>query len=417
MTVWIIEPQDPLIVRDGRPFHATPGARARSLPFPFPSTTAGGVRTRAGQEDGLFDPEKIAAVKEIVVRGPLLVEQNDAGEWKILVPAPADALVFEEKNEKDESCTDIASGIPIPHTKIERKWLRPLTLPADVQSDKPKELEYLVGLPNPDSRKPSKNAPAFWHWDKFTGWLLNPAAKTAPLSAAELGHDGPQPDRRTHVGIDPNKFTSLDGALFATSGLTFWHQHKDVGDDKSLPKLSTIKKLALAVEVEGNGNDNLKFTEGFAPLGGERRLMNWRKTKETFKTLLKIPNGLVQTIKDNGGYCRLLLLTPAYFKTGWRPDFGKGAELLATAVSNPVVVSGWDFEKGGPKPTKRLAPAGSVYFVKIEGDVKQWVQDRWLHSLSDDDEMAKAGFGLTAVGVWDGKPQPIQINLKEENDG
>ena len=48
MTIWIIEPHDPLIVRDGRPFGPNPGVQATSLTFPFPSTTTGGVRTRAG---------------------------------------------------------------------------------------------------------------------------------------------------------------------------------------------------------------------------------------------------------------------------------------------------------------------------------------------------------------------------------
>ncbi len=408
MTVWIIEPQDPLIVRDGRPFHATPGARARSLPFPFPSTTAGGVRTRAGQgEDGLFNvsEENIAAVKKIIVRGPLLVEQNDAGEWKFLVPSPADALVFDEEEENGELCAEVVSGIGIPDTKIERKWLRPLTMPAGANSDKPEDLDYLIGLPNPDSRKPSKNAPAFWHWDKFADWLNNPAAETAPLSAADLGHDGPQPDRRIHVGIDPDKFTSLDGALFATSGLTFWHQSQ-------AEKLTAVNKLALAVDVKNQGK--LTIDNGFAPLGGERRLMNWQKKENN--TLPVIPPKLIETIENNDGCCRLILLTPAYFKAGWRPDFGKGVELLATAVSNPVVVSGWDFEKRKPKPTKRLAPAGSVYFVKVSGDVEQWVNSRWLRSLSDDDELEKAGFGLTAVGVWDGKAHLLIIK-KEENNG
>ena len=52
---WIIEPHDPLIVRDGRPFGPNPSAQAISLSFPFPSTTTGGVRSRAGLKgDGTF---------------------------------------------------------------------------------------------------------------------------------------------------------------------------------------------------------------------------------------------------------------------------------------------------------------------------------------------------------------------------
>ena len=397
MTVWIIEPQDPLIVRDGRPFHATPGARARSLPFPFPSTTAGGVRTRAGQDaDGVFDISKknIEAVKQIGVRGPLLVEVSDDGKIKFLLPAPADALVFDVDKE---------------NKIIIRNWLRPLIMPDDVKSDKPKELKYLVGLPNPDpnSGKPSKNAPAFWHWKQFEEWLTKPADDPEPFKAAKLGHDGPQPDRRVHVGIDPDRFTALEGALFATSGLTFWQGSGDDG-------LQNVKKLALAVDVEIENGRDLKIDSGVAPLGGERRLMSWHELKG--QSLPKKPDGLVRQIIRNGGYCRLILLTPAYFKAGWRPDFGGGAALMATAVSNPVVVSGWDFEARGPKPTKRLAPAGSVYFVKVNGDVKQWVKDRWMRSLSDDDEMGKAGFGLTAVGVWDGKAQPLTIKKEKIDD-
>src|SRR5438105_1620121 len=95
---WIIEPHDPLIVRDGRPFGPDPSARAVSLAFPFPSTTTGGVRTRSGlKTDGTFDVAQINRVKQIKVRGPLLVQlaQNDDKIEQWLVPAPADALLLE----------------------------------------------------------------------------------------------------------------------------------------------------------------------------------------------------------------------------------------------------------------------------------------------------------------------------------
>ncbi|MGQ9756041.1 MAG: type III-B CRISPR module-associated Cmr3 family protein, partial [Desulfotomaculales bacterium] len=100
MTVWIIEPRDPLIVRDGRPFGPVPGARAVSLAFPFPSTTTGALRTRDGLDAvGRFQPSEIPQVKKINVRGPLLVEL-DAGTGDItrwLVPAPADALLLDHE--------------------------------------------------------------------------------------------------------------------------------------------------------------------------------------------------------------------------------------------------------------------------------------------------------------------------------
>src|SRR6266446_8460346 len=109
MAIWIIEPHDPLIVRDSRPFVPDPGARASSLPFPFPSTTAGGVRTRAALDDnGFFKfpndqnrpevQEQLNRLKQLRVRGPLLVQLTADGrdivsnQW--LVPAPRDALLF-----------------------------------------------------------------------------------------------------------------------------------------------------------------------------------------------------------------------------------------------------------------------------------------------------------------------------------
>ena len=105
MTIWIIEPHDPLIVRDGRPFSAVPGAQAVSLSFPFPSTTTGGVRTRAGlNTDGVFvaDTKTIEAVKKIKVRGPLLLqlptEASKQLDW--LLPAPADALILEPDQQR-----------------------------------------------------------------------------------------------------------------------------------------------------------------------------------------------------------------------------------------------------------------------------------------------------------------------------
>src|SRR5436853_755991 len=99
MTIWILEPRDPLLVRDGRPFGTDPGAQASTLPFPFPSTIAGGIRARAGlNEAGVFkytkdDVEALNRLKQLRVRGPLLVRlPNDESaitsvSW--LVPPPS----------------------------------------------------------------------------------------------------------------------------------------------------------------------------------------------------------------------------------------------------------------------------------------------------------------------------------------
>lgn len=391
MTCWIIEPQDPLIVRDGRPFRATPGARARSLPFPFPSTTAGGVRTRAGKDDnGRFDKNLVAAVQNIPHRGPFLVELDGDDVDALLLPAPADALLF-----------DTDDG-------VERKALQPVRPPAHAGTDLPNELTYPVGLPRIDSRKPSKRAPRFWRWKAYRAWLLSTA--DAPVTLAGLGHGGPKADRRLHVAIDPATQTGEDGKLFMTSGLTFWR----AADDTEF-RFGAAKRLALLVEAE---TGKMPQRTGFDPLGGERRLMHWRPTDYL---LPELPKELADAIVT-AGHCRIILLTPGYFAQGWLPTdlrqerHGVRPDLLAAVVGSPVVPSGWDLKKREAKPTRRLAPAGSVYYLKLTGDeaaVRAWLEEVWFRSVSDAADDQAAGFGLAAVGVWSGQAHDITIPPKE----
>ena len=107
MSIWIIEPHDPLIFRDGRPFGPTPGARAFSLPFPFPSTLAGVVRHQAnldGQgnfrdakpsqetaEEKQRRQEKLDDLKRLPVRGPPDRAQRRGREQSVIYLVAASA--------------------------------------------------------------------------------------------------------------------------------------------------------------------------------------------------------------------------------------------------------------------------------------------------------------------------------------
>jgi CRISPR-associated protein Cmr3 len=85
---------------------------------------------------------------------------------------------------------------------------------------------------------------------------------------------------------------------------------------------------------------------------------------------------------------------------------GVAATLRAAAVPRMQVISGWDLAaKGGsgsPKPTRRLAPAGTVYFVTWEqsADVHTWLEATWMQNVSDTERDQLDGFGLAAIGVW-----------------
>src|SRR6266567_3898941 len=183
MEIWLIEPHDPLIVRDGRPFGPNPGARATSLSFPFPSTTTGGARTRAGLND------KEGLIRQLI---PRKIQQfaNDAE-------------------------TDLDA--------------------------KNKEALMLVGLPEheDDLGKPHKKPPLYWYWNIFVNWLLDPSRYDGgEVVLSRLGHKGPEREHRLHVSIDAGRRAAKEGALFETSGLEFTYA------GKGQQRLSEAQRLA-----------------------------------------------------------------------------------------------------------------------------------------------------------------------------
>lgn len=398
--VWIIEPRDSFIARDGRPFGV--GVSATTLPFPFPSTTTGGVRTRAGLANGGFvgtaeQKEKLVKqVKEITVSGALLVELNEQGEienW--LMHSPADALL--SQNNDDKGKVEIKKLVPLEANECKTNLEQAPHMEDDLAP---------VGLAKFDPNKPFDKAPRFWRWDYFKEWLMDSREIPAVIDPKTLGHNGAITETRTHVAIDPTTWTSPKGQLFQTRGLEFTHSNE--------LKIGFAERLALAVNVKDHQLTQ-QMQEGLAPLGGERRIVGWRASKK------QLPNdclGSIQgkVVKDKA--CRVVLLTPACFTQGSRPTWllseqhNVKVELKAIANARAQVISGWDLDLRRPKPTRRLAPAGSVYFLKLVGEVasiKTWIEKIWMQPVSDENQDRRDGFGLAAVGVWDGKFQEMKF--------
>lgn len=435
MGIWIIEPHEPLIFRDGRPFRLQPGVRAHTLSFPFPSTTTGGVRTQAGlDEHGFFvaaSEDDLAALKKLKVRGPLLVRLPNTGgtgeplEW--LVPAPRDAMLFLSKNADGHS-----SSSPQPLAQLKRLVplegtggltdLQDITLPGRETAPL-----LLVGMPKPVSRKAAPDAPAYWKWDQFWQWLLAPAEEMTIERWEDLGLRGLPQEQRVHIGMDRTRHRAKEGALFETRGLEFLSTGKS--------GLQEARQLALAVAVddeEGKPAPGLVPRAGFATLGSERRIVNWQYNKEMLPGCVSDKTTLVtdqvKALADiiaHQAACRVILLTPAYFKAGCYPQAVLQSPLevrpvvKAIAIGRPQVVSGWDVAKkdekgkarGSPKASRHLAPAGTVFFLKLQGSpeaIKQWVVQWWMQCISDEEQDCSDGFGLAVFGTWDGKPGTME---------
>lgn len=375
---WIIEPHDSLIVRDGKHF-GDDTTHATSLDFPFPSTTTGGVRTRAGLDaDGKFDVSRIPAVKDIEVKGALLAEIDDHSEiTEFYLPSPADALLLQGANQKSKNKAQLYRLLPLQFS--------------DAMNNLPGLLP--VGLNRTDKRDKPCNDLRFWNWEVLQKWLIDGSDKIENL--ANYGIKNLQKDARVHVAINED-FASVEGALFQTHGIEFNYGERD---------LAKMRKFGLVVFVDDVNSQKLNGLNGkgnLAPLGGERRLVTWRPSKKQHQ-IQTCP----QEIKDqiiNDKHCRLMLLTPAYFESGL-PQSKSDYEVKAIACERYQTVSGWDFEIKKPKPTRRLVPAGSILFLKIKNNnVDKWIESTWFSCVGDDKQATKDGFGLSVLGTWNGNP-------------
>lgn len=424
---WLIEPRDPLIVRDGRPFNNTPGARAYTQSFPPPSVLAGVIRSQTAYasklqftRDSTFNQQQGNKLQPIQIYGPVLVEllePNEANaEAEFLCPAPADALLFEPEPTTEAKASDDQPAEPTTASP----WLRrliPIQTPAGFVSDF-NELG-LVGLVEPDPRKPAKEQPQFWYGKHFLQWLQDPAGlidqtQTAAVQkSTDLGIQGLPIDQRTHVEIKPDSQQAEDGRLFQTRGLSFTQTNEQ--------RLAEARRLALYVSADYRDTTGLTIPQpSIAPLGGERRLARWEPTEHQ---LPACDQAILDAIVEANA-CRVILLTPAMFEHGYRPTWlcrevdGVQPKLAAIVIKRAQGISGWDLAIHKPKPTRRLAPAGTVFFLTFpekenSAAIEAWVRHHWMRCISDADQDRRDGFGLVVLGAWDGKFAVIKEQRNE----
>ena len=179
----------------------------------------------------------------------------------------------------------------------------------------------------------------------------------------------------------------------------------------------------------------LEHLDELSPLGGERRLIHWRSAAAV-DPAWQCPNSVRQWLEGGAmaerSRLRMMLASPAIFAAGWQPgwlqfEHSNGRKVLVGDIPETDVrvrlvsacvdrwrpISGWGYEpvrdsgsdgreklKFGPKPVRRLVPAGGVYFFEVErGDVAQ-LTERWLKSVCDDEQDRRDGFGLAVWGTW-----------------
>lgn len=393
-------------------------------------------------------------LKQLTVRGPFLVRippdkhKLTSQDWYF--SAPGDALLLQPSDEILNAIRTQEESTGINTSYFTLQQLQPLQWPAgfmtntpstalahtDVataQADQRQDMVttqlWLVGQTKSELQKPVSNAPRFWLWERFKAWLIQPdimAQQTSsdPLAKTELGIDGPEEEERVHVSINHETRTGHDQMLFGTHNLRFINIPSP-GNIAEPGSLASAQRLGLAVVV-GKGptmhvqedtqatkqQENIyeaRLHEQFSYLGGERRIVSWRQAE---LALPECPDEVIERVLAER-YCRLILLTPGIFDKGYYPTrllqpraAGVSLTLKACKVAPPDSISGWDIDKRSPKASRRLAPAGSVYFVKLHGasqqEIKSWLEQTWFSSISDQDQDQLDGFGVVALGTWSG---------------
>lgn len=403
-----ITPRDPLIARDGRPFGRDQGFRMKSLDWLTPSVLAGSLRSLLGKQmGGNFNPELVAALKDLSIAGPFPVL---AGQ--LYLPAPRDCIRDAKRADTPYSLRPFglsdSEGCDLP-------WLGliPAVLPDSVAED----------------FKPS-SLPQFWSRALLTSWLEENGAALpkngelfGPKSQTWLGT--PEKDERQHVVINPETGSAFESELFSTVGLDF-NLKTIVGDRSALPL--AVRVSSPADSIFGESLSNLAALH---PLGGERRLVYWEQSPyASLSPFWECPSGLTDAVSKKPGQLRLQLVSPAHFSGGWKPGWLLGGEhglegrpplpgnrhgpllrLVSAITGRWQPISGFSLEKRdfGIKPVRRLVPVGSVYFFEIAESltpkvIAEFVRSAWLQPISDDSQDQRDGFGLAVWGVWNNHP-------------
>lgn len=350
-----ITPRDPIIARDGRPFNA--GSRMKSLDWPYPSVTAGSLRTMVGKARGVFKPEELRSIE---VAGALPV--RDGG---LCFPWPLDCVLRQQP----------PAALP---ARPFKEWRGRTNLPPDLSP-------VVLSADTGDDFKPDP-PPAFVGIRLIEKWLLGQGWQYPFATDATLISSVPL-DERTHVALDSDRGAAEESMLYTTAALA-------LPDDCS---------LQLRTAQAG-------MVEGVHVLGGERRLASWRRVDPPADGWT-CPPDLAQSLQS-ATTIRLVLATPAAFDAGWAPAWllsgepvpgtGVKLKLVGACVGRGRPISGWSLEDGraGPKPSRRLAPAGSTYFCELTEGSGRELAGAWLHAVSDREQDRKDGFGLALWGRW-----------------
>ena len=372
----VITPTDVLFLRGNRLFGGA-GEHGGAEMSPWPSVFAGSVASRI-----LADQDRLS---EITAR-------PDEAERILAEAAGADfACAFLGLGISGRVClplpADLTAEQPDKDAPAVLRRLRPKTVPTGLACS-----ARLPMVPVLEANKRVK--PLAGRWLDLDGWRCHLDGELPGEGHLLAGGDLWQLDHRLGIARDPGTRTAAEGRIYTSEAVA----------------------LARGVSfVAGFSGGNIP-TDGLLRLGGDGRGAHIRAMEDA--------SSLQEMGRPAAGWSgfRMILVSPGVFPGGWLPPgceeedgrvvFTCGslrARLCAVALGRPGVISGWDMARHRPKPARKVAPAGSVYWFEVEeGDTAE-LETLWRGSLyaqqeNLDDEYRIArrreGFGRAWFGIW-----------------
>lgn len=382
---YLIESLAPLVFRGGKPFGTQ--ASAQDIIFPLPSSAAGLLRAIAiGQKqvDGIT--ERLNQVQDatyqkilsIPVKGPFLVRYSDDSNFDVLVPKPANALYFEDRQKKQ--------------TKLVR--LAPQVIDTEIcGSDLPNGL-FPVQMTESIKGKPQTGV-NFWNLQHLLQWQQGEELTFEDVQAGGLSQ---LPiEIRTHVAIDEKTSAAQTGQLFQTANLDLSAQRLEQGG-------WTESRFGFVIQSE------LHLEQDIATFGGERRLSQFKPV--TAELNLKAKGLTAEKLNQAKGFS-LNFINPVIFAQGYKPAWldvdGVGVlpntqiqvKLKATAIDRWLPVSGWDSILWKPKAMRKAVSAGAVYWFELLSDMSNAdLEILQNYVWSDHVQDCHDGFGVAVLTAW-----------------
>jgi CRISPR-associated protein Cmr3 len=387
MITVFLDPCDIVFFRDDLPFGARGNQVGRCQFPPRPSVIAGALRTKVLASQSVdFDDFRDGNRVPEVVRGEIGAGHGTEGGLEPGSFAVRTLSVGRRENGPGEAIYFRAGRdlISPGQAKCGASAEDGLRLLAPAQARRIPGISSLGSNINLPAIEPGMEPKGGWlEGSSYISYLLGRTSEARVTCESEIL----ERDYRVGIGLDMTSRTVDEGRLFSSEGL--------------------VMKPGWGFVVGVEGCSLLPAT-GLVRLGGDgrmARLSAWHAPEPGW--------GPVRDLVRSTGRFRWVLQAPAIFGGGWLPAAvreedgqllyqmeGLTARVVSAAVGPPELAGGWDLVRRGPKPFRRMVPAGSVYWFEV---IKGEPEAAWevFHGHSVSDEKANEGFGLVHLGGWD----------------